>query len=149
MIKKAIVKTVSDKNGDYMYIDTITGFVIESDRPVVAQVTTFLSQKIADGQIKLLTPNLPKEADDAEFANEFYAKFKDEKNGANAAIAAYASKFGLDESGNETGEEYVPPTPKKTKAELKAEKQAAEKAAEQEAEDKNKEEVKDNLLKAK
>ena len=97
MITKAIVETV----GDHMYIDTHTGFVIESDRPVVTQVTPFLSQKIADGHIKLLTPNLPADADDAEFA-KYIAEFKDADNGKNAAVAAFASKFNLDESGNAT-----------------------------------------------
>lgn len=137
--KKAIVKTVSDKHGDYMYIDTSTGFVIEPNRPVVAQVTPFLSQKIADGLIKLLIPNLPNEANDAEFLKH-YAEFKDVDNGDNAAAASYASKFAIDEAGNATGE-YVPAPKEKTEEELMAELEAEAAASAKAAENANKEAV--------
>lgn len=88
MFKKAIVETV----GPYMYIDTHTGLVIEDNRPTVAQVTPFLSQKIADGLITLLVPNIPVEADDKEFA-EYYASFKGAETAKESAIASYVSKF--------------------------------------------------------
>lgn len=140
LIKKAIVETV----GPYMYIDTHTGFVIEDNRPCVAQVTPFLSQKIADGLITLITPNLPKEADDKEFC-----KTLEESKGDKAlAIAAFVSQFGLDESGTQVGE-YTPPAPEKTEEEKEAEAKAAAEEAAKAAEAANKETVFSGLFKGK
>lgn len=95
MSNKAIVETV----GDHMYIDPTNGQVIEADRPVVVEMTSFVSQKIADGLIKLLTPNLPKEATDEDFLKT-HDEFKGNENGKNSAVASYAADFGLDETGN-------------------------------------------------
>lgn len=75
------------------------GQIIDEARPTVVEMTAFVSQKIADGQIKLLTPNLPKQASDEDFLQS-YEGFKGAENGINAAVAQYASEFGLDETGN-------------------------------------------------
>lgn len=95
MSNKAIVETV----GDHMYIDPTNGQLIEENRPTVVEMTSFVSQKIADGQIKLLTPNLPKEANDADFLAT-HGEFGEAENGKNASVASYAAEFGLDETGN-------------------------------------------------
>lgn len=95
MSNKAIVETV----GDHMYIDPTNGQVIEHDRPTVVTLTPFVSQKIADGEIKLLTPNLPKQASDEDFLKT-HVEFAGNDNGKNSAVASYAAEFGLDETGN-------------------------------------------------
>ena len=127
-----------------MYIDPHTGQVIESDRPCVVQLTPFVSQKIADGIVELITPNLPLRAMDTDFAVHF-ASFKDAENGRNAAIASFVSQFGLDESGNKTAD-YVEPKVEKTDEELMAELEAEEKAKEKEAEKNNKDSVMKNIF---
>lgn len=127
LFKKAIVETV----GPYMYIDTHTGFVIEENRPMVAQVTPYLSQKIADGLITLLVPNLPFEADDKDFA-EYYASFKDVDGGTQSAVASYVSKFEVVNAESKVIEPVVVPNYKdeeKTEEELMAELEAEEAAA--------------------
>lgn len=123
MSNKAIVETV----GDHMYIDPTNGQVIEADRPVVVEMTSFVSQKIADGQIKLLTPNLPKEATDEDFLKT-HDEFKGNANAANEATAAYAAEFGLDETGNTLPDGSAKTLAAKRKeAKIKADEEAARK----------------------
>lgn len=128
-MSKALVETI----GDHMYVDPINGQVIEADRPAVVEVTSFVSQKIADGQIKLLTPNLPEEATDEDFLKT-HDEFKGNENGTNSSVASYAATFGLDETGNTLpdGSAKVIKEAAKLKAEKEkeaAEKEEAEKAA--------------------
>jgi hypothetical protein len=95
MITKSIVASLPDKHGKYAYADMHSGDVVSSRRPCVVTNTQFIQTKIAEGKIKLLLPNLPKEANDSEFK-----QFLDDSGETKLAIAAYASKFGLDELGN-------------------------------------------------
>jgi len=140
MFKKVIIETV----GLYMYIDPHNGQVIESDRPCVAVLTPYISQKIAEGVIELLISNLPMIASDKEFEAHLKS-FGDAENGKNAAIASFASVFGIDENGNKVPG-FVEPQKEKTDEEIMAELEAEEKEKATKAEEENKNSVLKNLF---
>ena len=89
---KAIVKPI----GSCMYIDITNGDHIPENKPSVVFYTDFVSEKVGDGKIRLITPNLPEEANNHDFQNFLKESEGDEE----LAVAAYVATFGLDETGN-------------------------------------------------
>lgn len=96
---KAIVET----KGEYGFIDPYTGKEIHHNRPTVVDMTAFVQDRMASNEIDLLLKNLPKEASD-----DVFIKVLEEFNTPElkmAAIANFASLYGLDEYGNSTESE--------------------------------------------
>ena len=91
-LNKLIVKPV----GPHMYIDITNGDHIPEGRPSVVFRTGFVMEKIGEGHIELITPNIPQEASNLEFQKYLSESDGDEK----LAVASFLSQFGLDETGN-------------------------------------------------
>lgn len=109
-------KIIVQPTGSWMYLDPESGGVIHPTRPTVIGRSFFIEERLGEGNLKLLTQNLPEKANDADF----YQVYVDCEGNAEQAVAAYASEFGLDEFGNKLQiEETKPVKVAEAKAEAK------------------------------
>lgn len=97
-VKKILVET----SGSFMLLDPYNGQEVQHNRPSVVVVTGFIEVKIAQGDLKVLSPELREEATDAEFAK--YWKDSDRK--AELAVASFVSAFGKIEASSKGTESH-------------------------------------------
>lgn len=97
MTKKELKKAIIETTGDFAYLDMNKGQSIHANRPTVVELTNFINEKIAEGNIKILVKDLPEFACD----NEFLKTFVEAKGDVDFAVEAYAAECGVDLLGNE------------------------------------------------
>lgn len=106
------MKVIAETVGSTTLYDMSIRFYYPHNRPCVAQANQFLTEYVARGMIKLLSQNVPDEATD----EDFFGYYKEFKGDANATVAAFMSKFGLDELGNKAATPAEKPKVTKPKA---------------------------------
>jgi hypothetical protein len=84
-------KLIVETTGSFMLV-MHDGDVIQWNRPSVVRTSTFLQERIANGQIRVLIDDVPDTATDEAFA-EFFADSKD----LDSAAANYFSSLEKDE----------------------------------------------------
>lgn len=86
------------------------GEVVEAHRPSVVSVTATVQTRLASGKLKLIAPDLPDTANDADFLKFWREAGRDEA----LAIDSYLSQFKLkEEVAPEVTEEPVAPKRRK------------------------------------
>ncbi len=89
------MKHLVETSGNFMLFDGATKTYIQHDRPTVAEVSSFLSERIGKGEVLIIAQNLPEAANDADYGQIV----KEFEGDTAAATASYMSMFGLDEHG--------------------------------------------------
>lgn len=89
-MKRCIVQT----KGDFVLLNT-TGEAIESHRPTVVAMTSFVETRLQKDELKVFARHLPREATDEEF-REF---LKESENDVELAVNSFCAKFGINPDG--------------------------------------------------
>lgn len=100
-----MAKLIVETTGAFMLMDGRGNFV-PTDRPAVLPVSPFVDERRGRAQLRILSDQLPDEANDAEWA-EWWAEAKGDRD---LAIESYVAKFAADEVDGEP-----PPRTKRTK----------------------------------
>lgn len=119
---KVIVKTIES----ILLLDPTSGQAIHAGKPQLVENSSFVSQKIADKVLQLITPNIPSSATQEELDKHLDGA-KNEKLG----LASFVAKLGLDETGNEVNASAKAKSDKEAADKFAADQAAAAKAEEE------------------
>lgn len=89
-----MTKLLVETTGEFLLQDTFhpSRQIVQEHRPSVVEKTSFIEQRLAGGQIKLLALNLKDEASDEEF--EKY--FAESEGDIELAISSFVAAFTVD-----------------------------------------------------
>lgn len=85
-----MTKLLCETTGEFELVDYGQNAIIVSDRPTVLNQSTFVSQRAAVGQIRILESQLSDEATDAEFEKYFNDSDKNTQLAIDSFKAAYS-----------------------------------------------------------
>lgn len=106
------MKCIVETSGDFGLLNTNKDF-IEAHRPTVTEFTSFVEERIGNGEVSLLARGLPDEALDADFVTFF----NEAEGDTPLAVESFCAALGVNTTGQElTSAEIkkLAPAPKKT-----------------------------------